>query len=60
MFGRLTRYMAVFCLAIAAAALVSFSSPMDWNPRNVFLYFIIAFFAYIGVDLYRLKGRNRE
>ncbi len=40
--------MGAFCLVLAGSALVSMLVPLTVDPKDVFFYGLIGFFAYLG------------
>ena len=52
----LVRHVGVFCVLLAAAAVVSFLAPLSISAHTVFLGAIILFVGYMGVS-YVLSAR---
>ena len=45
------RHSGVFVLVLVLASLTALFAPLTWSAREIFLYYLLGFFAYLGISM---------
>jgi hypothetical protein len=45
------RHSGVFVLVLVLASLTAFFGPLTWSVREVFLYYLLGFLAYLAISM---------